>query len=317
MDLRKAILETLSHTDFLLYRDCVHIITHRREKVEPFAPFTHRPADLPAPSPRQPQRALAEDGRLFGFIDRIEALWVNLQKEGRTTPPVFDLSALLLEEAASLIPIELAALYRVDPDTQAFFFERSTPSSLSDDLQAEGQAQIEHGAFALTLKRCRPTVVSSHLLRRDYPRIHSVLLTPLVTLHQVLGMELFALERQAADISHTELTVLSIFASQIALAWENAQYALTQHPSQALTTEEPPSQRALPTVIAQMSQSHDSQSHDPGRALTAHNGTAKEPQIIPFRQLQEEGMPLAKGHAHGPLDLSPEKQPALHAPVED
>lgn len=287
--------------------------------MKPFAPSTQRPADLPAPSPRQLQRALAEDSRLFGFIDRIEALWVNLQKEVRITPPLLDLSALLLEEAASLIPIELAALYRVAPDTQEFFFEQSTPSSLSDDLQAEGRAQIEHGAFALTLKRCRPTVVPSHLLRRDYPRIHSVLLIPLVTLHQVLGMELFALERQAADISHAELKLLSIFASQIALAWENAQYALTQHPYQALTTEEPSSQRALPTVAphsqSHNSQSHDSQPHDPGLASVAHNGT--EPQIIPFGQLQEDRLPLPTGHTHGPLDHSPEKQPALHAPLKD
>ena len=162
--------------------------------MKPFAAGRKRPVELPAPSPRQLQRALAEDDRLFGFIDRIEALWVTLQKEARIPPPVLDLSALLLEQAASFLPIELAALYRVDPDTQKFFFERSIPSSLSDDLQAEGRAQIEHGAFALTLKRCRPTLVPSHLLRRDYPRIHAVLLIPLVTFHQVLGMELFALE---------------------------------------------------------------------------------------------------------------------------
>jgi len=99
-----------------------------------------------------------------------------------------------LEQAASFLPIELAALYRVDPVTQEFLSERSIPSSLSDDLQAEGRAQIEHEAFALTLKRCRPTVVPSHLLHRDYPRIHAVLLIPQVTFDQVLGMELFALE---------------------------------------------------------------------------------------------------------------------------
>ena len=312
MDLRKAILETYSHTDFLLYRDCVRIIAHRREKVKPFAAFTQKPIDLPAPSPQQLQRALAEDGRLFGFIDRIEALWVNLQKEGRTTPPVFDLSALLLEEAASLIPIELAALYRVDPDTQEFFFEQSTPSSLSADLQAEGQAQIEHGAFALTLKRCRPTVVSSQLLHRDYPRIHSVLLIPLMTLQQVLGMELFALERQATDISHAELKLLSIFASQIALAWESAQYALTQHPYQTLTTEEPSSQHARSAPAPQVSQSPD-----PGLAPVTHNGTAKGPQTVPFGQLQKDSLSPPHGHTHGPLPHSPEKQPALHAPVED
>ena len=280
--------------------------------MKPFAPCRKRPANLPTPSPRQLQRALAEDGRLFGFIDRIEALWVNLQKEGRITPPLLDLSALLLEEAACLVPIELAALYRVDPDTQEFFFERSTPPSLSDDLQAEGQAQIEHGAFALTLKRCRPTVVSSHLLHRDYPRIHSLLLIPLVTLQQVLGMELFALERQAADISHAELTLLSIFASQIALTWENAQYALTQHPYQALTTEEPPSQRTRSAPASQVSQSYD-----PGLASATHNGTAKEPQIISFGQLQENSMPLSTGHTHRPLRHSPEKQPALYAPLKD
>jgi len=217
-----------------------------------------------------------------------------------------------LEQAASFLPIELAALYRVDPDTQEFFFERSIPSSLSDDLQAEGRAQIEHGAFALMLKRCRPTVVPSHLLHRDYPRIHSVLLIPLVTFHEVLGMELFALELQAADISHAELKFLSIFASQIALAWENAQYVLTQHPYQALTAEKTSSQSVLPTVAPQMSQSHD-----PGPTPVTRNGTAKEPQISTFSQLQEYRLPLPNGHTHRPLDHSPEKQPALHPPVEN
>ena len=110
------------------------ISSPQKGKSEPFAAYRKSPADLPPPSPRQLQRALAEDGRLFGFINRIEALWVNLQKEVRITPPVLNLSALLLEQAASLIPIELAALYCVDPDTRKFFFEQSTPSSLSDDL---------------------------------------------------------------------------------------------------------------------------------------------------------------------------------------
>ena len=125
--------------------------------MKPFAAGRKRPVELPAPSPRQLHRASAEDDRLFGFVDRIETHWATLQKEAKITPPLLDLSVLLWEQAASFLPIELAALYRVDPDTQEFLFERSIPSSLSDDPQAEGRAQIEHGAFAFTLKRCRPT----------------------------------------------------------------------------------------------------------------------------------------------------------------
>jgi len=72
--------------------------------VKPFAAGRKRPVELPAPSPRQLQRALAEDDRLFGFIDRIEALWVTLQKEGRITPPLLDLSALLVGASSVLSP---------------------------------------------------------------------------------------------------------------------------------------------------------------------------------------------------------------------
>ncbi len=57
--------------------------------MKPFAACRKSPVELPTPPPRQLQGALAEDDRLFGFIDRIEALWVTVQKETRINPPLF------------------------------------------------------------------------------------------------------------------------------------------------------------------------------------------------------------------------------------
>lgn len=93
------------------------------------------------------------------------------------------------------------------------------------------------------------------------------------------------------DIPHAELKFLSIFASQIALAGENAPFALTQHPYQALTAEKTSSQSVLPTVAPQMSQSHD-----PGPTPVTRNATAKKPQSGIFSQLQEDRLPRPNGH---------------------
>ena len=93
----------------------------------------------------------------------------------------------------------------MDHQTQEFLFAQGTPASVHADLQVEGLAQIEQGNFALALKRYRPTIVSSRVLHCDFPRVHSLLLIPLVTFQRVLGMILIASERQAVDIAPSEL----------------------------------------------------------------------------------------------------------------
>jgi signal transduction histidine kinase len=125
-------------------------------------------------------------------------------------------------EVEKLFPTVLSALYRVDPQTYEFLLERCLPLGLDADLEKEVQAQIADGAFALAVRRQRPTPCRSQVLHRYHPRVHSILLVPLVTFHEVHGVTIIASERQEQDFLPHELKLLSLLARQTALAHESA-----------------------------------------------------------------------------------------------
>jgi two-component system sensor histidine kinase ChiS len=164
-----------------------------------------------------------ENQSLLHALDRIESLWVNLQKRANRELLPVDLLAHFLNEAEALFPTVLAAVYRVDAQTQEFISERCIPAGLQDDLEAEGHCQITQGNFALALRRSRPTVCASLGIHQYHPRVRSIILAPLVTLQGVYGMTFIASERLEQDIASYELKLLSILAGQTALALESTQ----------------------------------------------------------------------------------------------
>ncbi len=186
------------------------------------------PPDLAAgvqPSQTQLRRLLVESQQLLDSLDRIESLWVRLQKQSNQQLPPTDLLAVLLGEAGHLFPVVLSAVYLVDSETQEFFFERCIPTALRDDLCEEGQRHMAGGNFARTLRRNRPTVCASISLHHEYTRVRSVVLVPLTTLQAVHGMAFLAVERSEKDITPPELKLLSNLAVQTALALESEQHA--------------------------------------------------------------------------------------------
>lgn len=182
-------------------------------------------AAIPAPPDPQVQlrRLQAETQALIRYLDRVESLWVNLQKRSSVNLLPVDLLSYFLAEVETLLPNVLSAIYRVDPRTYEFTLERCVPSGLQADLENETQLQIAQGNFALALRRSRPTICASQRVHHYHPRVRSILLIPLVTLQEVHGMALIAGERTEQDIAPYELKLLSILAGQTSLALESSQ----------------------------------------------------------------------------------------------
>lgn len=181
---------------------------------------------LPAPqsdTQAQLRRLQVENQYLLAYLDRIESLWVNLQKRSDPGLLPIDLPATLLAAIPHIFPVVLSAVYRVDAETHEFTLEQCVPPGLQEDLQDETQRQIAQGNFALALRRSRPTACASLGLHRYHPRVRTVVLVPLVTLQEVHGMALVAIERVEQDIGLHELKLLSILTGQMALALESAQ----------------------------------------------------------------------------------------------
>ena len=182
-------------------------------------------ATVPAPPDPQAQlrRLQAETQALIKYLDRVESLWVNLQKRSSADLLPVDLLSYFLAEVETLLPSVLSAIYRVDRRTYEFTLERCVPSGLHADLENETQLQIAQGNFALALRRSRPTICASQRVHHYHPRVRSILLIPLVTLQEVHGMALIAGERSEQDIASYELKLLSILAGQTSLALESSQ----------------------------------------------------------------------------------------------
>ncbi|MCS6927598.1 MAG: HAMP domain-containing histidine kinase, partial [Candidatus Binatia bacterium] len=188
---------------------------------------TTKRAELPsAPAPESEaglRRLLVENQRLLDSLDTIESLWVNLQRHATPEQLPVDFLATFLAQIGDLFPVVLSGVYRVDPQSHAFTLERCLPAGLREDLQQEAQQQIAQGAFALALRRSRPTVSASISLHRYHPRVRTLILVPLVTVQEVHGMAVIATERVEQDIALYELKLLSLLAGQTALALESTQ----------------------------------------------------------------------------------------------
>jgi len=180
---------------------------------------------------KQIRRLHWENERLLGCLDRIESLWVTLQKRGGADRLPLDLLGMFLSEVDNFFPVVLCGAYRVELPDREFKLERRLAADLCDDLEAEVQRQIAAGHFALALRRSRPTVCPRLGVHRYHPRVRAVVLVPLVTLAEVHGMGVFATERAERDISSYDLKLLSVLAGQTALAVESAEReaALRRH----------------------------------------------------------------------------------------
>ncbi|MBI3301216.1 MAG: DUF4115 domain-containing protein [Deltaproteobacteria bacterium] len=187
--------------------------------------------DRPAPAssslpPQTPAQNLYSDNQLLSdYLDRIESLWVRLQKRSAADLLPIDQVALFLTEVERLFPVVLSAVYRVDATTQEFTFERCVPAALQGDIQDEAQRQIAQGHFALALWHRQPTLHASLGLHRYHPRVRTILLVPLLTRQEVYNVTFVAITRAEQDITPHELKLLAIQAGQTALALENAQHA--------------------------------------------------------------------------------------------
>ncbi|MBI3304016.1 MAG: GAF domain-containing sensor histidine kinase [Deltaproteobacteria bacterium] len=168
-------------------------------------------------------RLQVENQDLLSYLDRIESLWVRLQKRSGPDLLPIDLLSHFLAEIEHLFPAVLSAVYGVDRETHEFTLERCLPAGLHEDFEAEAQRHIAAGHFALALRRSRPTVCAPLGLHRYHPRVQSIVLVPLVTLYEVRGMALIGIERAEQDVTPHELKLLSILAEQTALALESAQ----------------------------------------------------------------------------------------------
>ncbi len=178
---------------------------------------------VPPDSQAQFRRLQAETQAVIKYLDRVESLWVNLQKRSSADLLPVDLLSYFLAEIESLLPSVLSAIYRVDRRTYEFTLERCIPAGLHADLENETQLQIAQGHFALALRRGRPTICASQRIHRYHSRVRSILLIPLVTLQEVHGMALVASERSEQDMAPYELKLLSILAGQTSLALESSQ----------------------------------------------------------------------------------------------
>ncbi|MBI4617590.1 MAG: hypothetical protein HY720_28520 [Planctomycetes bacterium] len=128
----------------------------------------------------------------------------------------------LLSDLSQLFRVGSSAVYLVDGTSKAFEPCLVSPASSASGLREEVERQIEEGIFAWSLKRSGPTAVAPLVLPAERPGSPTLLLAPLATGRETLGMTVLVVDERESELDQGRLTFFSILAKLYSFALENA-----------------------------------------------------------------------------------------------
>jgi len=153
---------------------------------------------------------------LLELIDKIEQLG---QFQDRIDSPssINQIWKAFLSDIRNLIEIEVCALFLVDEDSKEFVLKQISPKSRAARCEQEVESQIECGTFSWVINRRQPALIPA----LAFDKVNSVIMLPLSTIKQTLGIVLVVTPLIESLITPEHLKLLSILAKQCSIVMEN------------------------------------------------------------------------------------------------
>ena len=130
------------------------------------------------------------------------------------------MSRLFLIEVQKSIETKTCALFLVNKETHEFVLQEITPHSFKSLCQKEIKYQIKSGVFSWVLNHKRPAVLPSLVLAKRKPDNNALILCPLWTARQILGMLLVMTPIEGHSLAQYSLNLLSIITRHFAISLE-------------------------------------------------------------------------------------------------
>lgn len=121
-----------------------------------------------------------------------------------------DVSALLFEEVHAILPVDALLMDLVDREGREFHPAYTSPDPRAAEARAALEAQVASGVFGWVVGIRRPTTVPLT------SQADSLLLVPLVTSRQTVGMLTILTPLDSNGVEHRHITLLSVIARQAA-----------------------------------------------------------------------------------------------------
>ena len=153
---------------------------------------------------------------LLELIDKIEQLG---QFQDRIDSPttISQIWKVFLADIRNLIEVEVCALFLVDEDSKEFVLKQVSNRNRASACEQEVESQIECGTFSWVINRRLPALIPA----LAFDKVKSVVMLPLSTIKQTLGIVLVVTPLKESFITQEHLKLLSILAKQCSIVMEN------------------------------------------------------------------------------------------------
>ncbi len=154
---------------------------------------------------------------VLDFVERLEH-FAQFQERLDVTSTLDQIWSRFLQELGKVMAVENCALYLVDADTHEFLIKDASPEKGRDICEQETARQIETGMFAWVINRRKPSILPS--LAAGGGR--TVVMLPLATYKQILGVVIGIMPLAETSVTHESLKLLEMLGRQCSLVIENA-----------------------------------------------------------------------------------------------
>ena len=163
--------------------------------------------------------ALMEKGyqAILEFIDQIEEI-SQLQDKIEITANINQIWHVFFHEIQNSINMEGCALFMVDDQSLEFVLKIASPLSMEGIFRNEIEHQIECGMFSWIINRRKPALLPALVLKNN----KTVIMLPLVTAKQTLGVALIVTGIEESAITQENMKLLAMLAKQCSLVMENS-----------------------------------------------------------------------------------------------
>lgn len=163
--------------------------------------------------------ALMEKGYqgILEFIDQIEEI-SQLQDKIDITASINQIWQVFFHELQNSIFLEGCSLFLVDDNSHEFVLKNAFPPSMGDIFMSEISHQIECGMFSWIINRRQPALLPALVIKSN----KTVIMLPLVTAKQTLGVVLIVTPIEESAITQENMKLLAMLAKQCSLVMENS-----------------------------------------------------------------------------------------------
>ncbi len=154
---------------------------------------------------------------ILEFIDQIEEI-SRLQDKIDITASINQIWQVFFHELQNSIFMEGCSLFMVDENSHEFVLKNAFPPSMRDIFKNEIEHQIECGMFSWILNRRQPALLPALVIKSN----KTVIMLPLVTAKQTLGVVLIVTSIEESAITQENMKLLAMLAKQCSLVMENS-----------------------------------------------------------------------------------------------